>query len=91
VKVTTVRLPDDLAEAVEEAADASERSQSEYIRFVLRNHFDSEPNTDAGADRVAELETRLASLESRFEALDRTGASDERIDAWRSVAESDDR
>jgi len=70
MKVTTVRLPDDLAEAVAEAADDTERSQSEYIRHVLRTHFDSKPNTPpaGGADdRVAELEARVEALEERFD------------------------
>ena len=69
MKVTTVRLPDDLAEAVAEAADDTERSQSEYIRHVLRSHFDSEPNTPApeGDDRLAELEARVEALEERVD------------------------
>jgi predicted transcriptional regulator len=66
MKVTTVRLPDDLAESVAEAANASERSQSEYIRHVLRNHIDSKPNTSGGEAVVR----RLADLEARVEALE---------------------
>jgi len=53
MKVTTVRLPDDLAEDLAEAAEASERSQSEYIRHVLRTHIDSKANT-AGSEAVEE-------------------------------------
>ena len=67
MKVTTVRLPNDLAEAVAEAADDTERSQSEYIRHVLRSHFDSEPNTDAVDARLAELEARVEALEERVD------------------------
>jgi len=91
MKVTTVRLPDDLAEAVAEAADDTERSQSEYIRHVLRTHFDSKPNTGGGDARLAELETRVEDLESRFEAKEAdTGAGGEGVDAWREVVSDTD-
>jgi predicted transcriptional regulator len=90
MKVTTVRLPDDLAETVAEAADDTERSQSEYIRHVLRNHFDSEPNTPSDgrleADRVDELEARVNDLEGRFASLETDTGRGDRVDAWREVA-----
>jgi predicted transcriptional regulator len=90
MKVTTVRLPDDLAEAVAEAADDTERSQSEYIRHVLRTHFDSKPDTPAvedDDDRLAELEARVEALEERF---DRPEPDAER-GGQRGVSESPER
>lgn len=61
MKVTTVRLPEDLVEDVEEAAEDTGRSQSEYIRHALRIHFEYKPNT---ADRVEQLEARVEALEA---------------------------
>jgi hypothetical protein len=69
MKVTTVRLPDDLAEAVANAAEESERSQSEYVRHVLRSRIDGEPNTSGDGPEP----DRLAALESRIEALENGG------------------
>jgi len=66
MKVTTVRLPEDLVEDVEEAAEDTGRSQSEYIRHALRIHFEYKPNTDADRvdDRVEQLEARVEALEA---------------------------
>ena len=87
MKVTTVRLPDDLAEDVAEAAEASERSQSEYIRHVLRTHIDSKANT-AGSEAV---ERRLADLEARVEALEAgRGAAEVAVEREPSGRDRDD-
>jgi len=67
MKVTTVRLPEDLAEKVEEAAERTERSQSDYIRHALRSHINAESNTPQLEERVADLEERIADLESAQE------------------------
>jgi Arc/MetJ-type ribon-helix-helix transcriptional regulator len=67
MKVTTVRLPDDLAEAIEQAADETERSQSDYIRHALRSHIEAEENTSRLEERIDELEERIKSLEKQSE------------------------
>lgn len=88
--MTTVRLPDDLTEAVAEVADETERSQSEYIIHVLRSHFNTEPNTptDGGddADQVAELEAHAEDLARWFAAPEANTSGRDRVDAWRGVA-----
>jgi Arc/MetJ-type ribon-helix-helix transcriptional regulator len=62
MKVTTVRLPECLVEDVEEAAEDTGRSQSEYIRHALRIHFEYKPNTND--DRFEQLEARVEALEA---------------------------
>lgn len=67
MKVTTVRLSEELAEKVEEAAGRTERSQSDYIRHALRSHIETESNTPNLEERVADLEERVSNLESAQE------------------------
>jgi Arc/MetJ-type ribon-helix-helix transcriptional regulator len=101
---TTLRLPEDLvADLTEEADDFGYSSRSEYIRHILRNRTNSDPNTprnrngagsnttvDALVDRVDSLETRVQALE------DDTGSSTsvemgETTETTSTESEDDDR
>ena len=72
MKVTTLRLPESMYEALESEANQNELSPSEYMRQILRNRqqitqANTEPNTlyDAGYDATEyeALEERVSKLE----------------------------
>jgi predicted transcriptional regulator len=67
MEVTTVRLPSNLVETLEEAANQRDVSQSAVIRAALRDHFGA-TSEDGGTSP-----DRLAMLESRLEALEKDG------------------
>lgn len=72
----TLRLEDDLLEALDEEADSRGVSRSEHVRKALRTRNES----DLLRDRVEELETRVADREARVEELEaRLDAREERI------------
>lgn len=83
---TTLRLPEDLAEALASEADEyGYGSRAEYIRRILQNRPERDPAGGDGDEpgleqRVADLEQRLAALEETEETADGadgTGSSGE--------------
>jgi len=64
MEVTTVRLPSNLVETLEEAANQRDVSQSAVIRAALRDHFGAtSEDGETSPDRLAMLESRLEALE----------------------------
>ena len=59
---TTLRIDDDLLEAIEEATEPEE-TRSEWIREAIRQRLDRE--SDGVHDRLDHLEERLDQLEER--------------------------
>ncbi|ADB63998.1 hypothetical protein Htur_5270 (plasmid) [Haloterrigena turkmenica DSM 5511] len=53
-------------EALEAEAEAEEKSISEYIRSVLRERENTQPNTTEYVDRIRDLEERVDELEKRI-------------------------
>jgi hypothetical protein len=90
MKVTTLRLPEQMHESIEEEAADAEMSVAEYIRAVLRTRQEHTPtNTlaqspgdspgeyDELRERVAELEARVDELEDQTSELNQqTGDGD---------------
>ncbi|SDD79628.1 ribbon-helix-helix protein, CopG family [Natrinema hispanicum] len=74
MKVTTLRLPEAMYEALNAEAEAEEMSLSEYIREILRERENTQentqPNTTEYDDRLRELEQRLADLENQVSTPD---------------------
>jgi len=56
---TTLRIPDELLERIDDATD-SETSRSEWLREAARRRLEKEQDAD---ERLEELEERLACLE----------------------------
>lgn len=88
MKVTTLRLPESMYEALEDEAEEEEKSVSEYIRGILRQRENTQPNTQANTteydDRIRDLEQRVGDLEERLPNL-------EPIEQWKGseTAESE--
>lgn len=57
----TIRLPEDLRRALDEASRRMHRKSSEIVRAALRQYLESERRAEHHADRVRSL---LGSLES---------------------------
>lgn len=57
----TIRLPDDLRRALDEASRRMHRKSSEIVRAALRKYLDAELRSSKPADRVRPL---LGSVES---------------------------
>lgn len=66
---TTLRLPTDLIEQLEQrATEHGHSSRSEYIRIVLRAHV--EDNTRELMDNTGDLDERIDQLEARLDRLE---------------------
>ena len=65
MKVTTLRLPESMYQALEAEADEREMSLSEYVRDILRERPNTQPNTQANTS-LGELEQRVSALEAEL-------------------------
>lgn len=71
MKITTLRLPEGLAEDLENEAEEEDMSFSEYARGILRNRDripeeNTQENTDEYGKRIRALEQRVAELEDEI-------------------------
>ncbi len=79
MRITTIQLPEDLADDLEAEADANDYdSLSAYIQDILSNRGEYEPNTqeetEAKTDRIpSEYAQRLEELERRVAVLESQG------------------
>lgn len=83
MKVVTVRLEEDLVDALDtEAEERGFRNRTEYVRMLLRNRERIRENTTANTpENTSEyeaLEDRLADLEARVEDLEAGGGGVDR-------------
>jgi Arc/MetJ-type ribon-helix-helix transcriptional regulator len=81
MKVVTVRLDEDLVDALDaEAEEAGFRNRTEYVRNLLRNRErireNTPENTKENTREYEALEDRLAELEARVEELEAGGGVD---------------
>jgi hypothetical protein len=97
MKITTLRLPEELYESLEAEANEREISFAEYVRPVLKRRNElsddgenTQPNTDL-ENRIDELENVLGELAERVERNEQALTSNERAMAnGSSVEVSDD-
>lgn len=67
MKVTTLRIPEPMYEAIEADAKAEGKNVSEYIRDVLSNRANTQTNTDEYGERIRDLEQRVNELEEHIQ------------------------
>jgi predicted transcriptional regulator len=81
MKPVTIRLDEDLVDALDAEADDRDVNRTEYVRNILRNREtvrdntrdNTSDNTSANTSEYATLEERLADLEARVEELEAGG------------------
>ncbi len=96
MKVTTLRLPESMYEALEAEAEAEEKSLSEYVREILRNRENTQPNTQEHTqpntseydERIRDLEQRVGDLEEWVSAQGEPVTDERRPDRRPEPAES---
>ena len=76
MKPRPIRIPDSLWSSLKDEAAERDLSTAAYVRRILRNRPDTQPDTDAVVDRLDELERRVDALEATPDTLPDTDSAD---------------
>ena len=85
----TLRLPTDVLESAEEAAESADLSRSEYLRNAVTSYVEGDVNTEASAIE-AELEAAQAEVEAIRAEQDALTERALRLEVERDLLEEED-